>query len=278
MKSYQVAVSAMVAAAALSMAVMATAQEPPKDKPEKPPAEPMVDARAIWPAGLDRLAGRYTFVQVASPGGLWETVVDANGKTVKKHQVSLNEISPARRKALESAEISLALEEGPRRVQATQRVSPSRRGMLRFYEEEAFGKLTVRNLPGVQGGEEAFNFSGRAHVRLEHQSHSNPSISGILRAREQQEPTWGAATLDYADLVASTVPQEPEGEGQPVLTNARVLRSGTEIFAYVEWTDKDGAASRRVFGVVRLLRSQETQPIRNPATRALAPVLNPARG
>jgi hypothetical protein len=100
---------------------------------------------------------------------------------------------------------------------------------------------------------------------LGHQSHSNPSVSGILNLRKQQEQTWGAATLDYADLLASTLPKDPNGEGETVLNNARVLRSGTEIFCYVEWREKEGAASRTILGAVRLQRVPEAAPPAAPA-------------
>lgn len=270
MTGIQTTTLATAAVLALSLTALAAPENSPQEKPAAPPAEPGVDARQIWPAGLDRLAGRYVFVQVASPGGLWETAVAADG-TTRKRQVSINEISADWREKLENATITISLEEGPRRVSATQRESPSKRGNLRFYEEEALGKVAVRNLPGVHGGEGVQNFSGPALLRLNHQSHSNPSVSGVLRARQQQEQTWGAATLDYADLAASTIPSKPDDEGTPVLANVRVLRSGTEMFAYVEWSDKAGGVMRTVQGAVRLLRQQEAS-IPTPLKRDSLPV------
>lgn len=257
----QTTVFAACAALACSLAAAAApAQAPEKPEAARPEAaEPAVDPKEIWPAGLPGLAGRYLFAQVASPGGLWETTTDAAGKTVRQ-QVSLNELPAAVRQKLLKAEIAITVPEGPRRVQAARRLSPSKRGELRFYEEEALGSLTVRNLPGIQGREQEVDFSGPALLILGHQSHSNPSVSGVLQQRTQQEQTWGAATLDYADLMASTVPKDPNAEGETVLSNARVLRSGTEIFAYVEWREKARGVQRTILGSVRLQRVQPPVP------------------
>lgn len=260
MNGYQT--TAFAACAVLACSLAATAA--PEKAPAKPPAkaeaaEPLVDPKTIWPASLRSLAGRYVFAQVASPGGLWETRKDAGGQA-QLRQVSLNEISAGAREKLLKAEIAITVKEGPRRLEATQRTSPSKRGLLRFYEEEALGTVTVRNLPGMQGRDDEVDYSGPALLILGHQSHSNPSVAGILHLRKQQEQTWGAATLDYADLLASTIPKDPDGEGETILNNVRVLRSGTEIFCYVEWKEKEGDVSRTILGAVRLQRVPEAAP------------------
>jgi len=256
MNGYLTTAFAAAAVMACSLAAVAAPEKEPAKKPVV--TDPVVNPKDIWPANLTSLAGKYVFAQVASPGGFWETTDGPNGAT-RRRQVSMNEVPAAFRDKLLNAEISITINKGPLRLNATQKLSPSKRGFLRFYEEEALGSISVRNLPGVGGGDDV-DVSGPAYFRLDHQSHSNPTVSGILHARKQGEPTWGAATLDYADLAASTVPKEPEAEGQPILSNARVLRSGTEIFAYVEWRDKDGGASRSILGSVRLERVPQAPP------------------
>jgi hypothetical protein len=55
-------------------------------------------------------------------------------------------------------------------------------------------------------------------------------------------------------LTATTLPKDEKDEkdeGQTVITNARILRSGVEIFAFVEWTQKDATSSRLITGLVR---------------------------
>src|SRR5688572_14347065 len=92
---------ALLSAGALAGLGGARAQEP---KPEKPAVEPA----SIWQAGLARMAGRYVFAQVASPGGLWETYTPANGGTVTRKQVSINEVPPAFRSGLLAAQITIS--------------------------------------------------------------------------------------------------------------------------------------------------------------------------
>ncbi|MDH7571316.1 MAG: hypothetical protein QHJ73_17195 [Armatimonadota bacterium] len=219
-----------------------------------------VDPKSIWPAPLKEYEGRYVYVQVASPGGLWERYTPAapDALTVAR-QVSINEVPAALREKLTRGEIVIA-EVQDSEVEASQVVSPSRRGNLRYYAETARGLLTVRNLPGLAGRDEApDSYSGRVIFSLEHQSHSNPSPAGVLFQRDREEMTWGGATLDYADLMAFPLP--PEGkedeETLPVLANARVLRSAREIFAFVEWS-QPGADGVRVYsGCVRLRRAED---------------------
>lgn len=265
-----------VAATALALATFSlSAWAAPAKKAtgaKKPEAAPMpvtaaekVDAKRIWPADLERISGRYTFIQVASPGGFWERTTGPNGEETRR-QVSLNEVPAAFREKLQNAEIIISDLKSPRRIDASERLSPSKRGMLRFYVEEGLGNVSVRNLPGVNGADEAHDYSGPVLFRIEHQSHSNPSVSGILTQRGSEESTWGAATLDSANLTASTLPKDEKDEGESIITNARILRSGVEIFAFVEWNEREGNTSRFITGSVRLVRRPDAAPKKdNPA-------------
>lgn len=319
--AFGITVIGIVGAAYLASAAMAQDEKPPVDMPPMLSAE---QVRVIWPAGLQRIAGRYVFSQVASPGGLWERTESAKG-TQRSRQVSLNEVPAAFRQRLTTAEIVISDLELPTLIEASQRESPSKRGMLRFYSETTIGKVQVKNLPGIAGRDgDAGTFTGRVLLRLEHQSHSNPSVAGILQQRLQAEPTWGVAALDYADLSASSIPPPPaEGadpggpaakpgsapekkpqagakpagklpdkgkpaaarpaapkpgekehpeheedlEGQPIITNARVLRGGIEIFAFVEWETRTGGTTQRIYGSVRLLRNEAAAPAASPRTK-----------
>lgn len=287
------------------------------------PTPPKTDPKTIWPAGLKELAGRYQFIQVASPGGLWART----GKEAR--QVSLNELTPAVRDRLRKAELIISDLQFEGAPDAREEVSPSRRGTLRFYSESAVGNLTLHNVPGIGGDDEdKGEFQGRVLFGLNHQSHSNPSVSGVLFQRMQQEPTWGVATLDYADLeavpfvegkapprrrpappnsttqrpnasrvvLASTVtapselggfrltaeptkpgkpapdkpapgkptpakPMPPVADGDeettPTIANARVLRSGIEIVAFVEWEEKVNGKATLYNGSIRLIKMNE---------------------
>jgi len=229
------------------------------------------DPAAVWPVSLARLAGRYVFVQVATPGGLWETVRTPEAATVR--QVSLNEIPAALRERLQKAEVVISDLKLPSSVEASMRTSPSKRGSLRFYSETAMGKLSYKGLPGIGGqDQDPGEFSGQVMFRLDHQSHSNPSPTGVLFVRQREEATWGVAIIDYGDLNATTIP-EPEApeppngaakkgepaekhdhEGIPVMANARILRTGGEIFSYFEWTEPTAEGERVIRGCVRLVR------------------------
>jgi hypothetical protein len=267
----------MAAALVLSGLGLAGAQEAgqepkPESKSEPQPGPGTADPKAIWPAGLDKLAGRYVFVQVASPGGLWERSFTVKKGEPATRQVSMNEIPRALRDRLTRAEIIISDLTLPTMVEASERLSPSGRGMLRYYSETTTGKLVMRNVPGIGGVDgETGDYTGTVVFKLDHQGHSNPSVSGVLVHRMRQEPTWGAATLDYADLQATALPKveakdgkpaEPDEEGQTVIANARILRSGVEIFAFVDWTDKDRKGKPRAAytGSIRLLRQMEGQP------------------
>lgn len=256
MKAYPTAVAAL-ALASLSFSAWAAppkkAAPAPKPAPATPAGSDKVDAQRIWPANLERITGRYTFIQVASPGGFWERASSPGGADTHR-QISLNEVPAAFREKLLNAEVVISDLKTPRRVEAAERLSPSKRGMLRFYDEEGMGNLVVRNLPGVSGEENAQDYSGPVVLHIQHQSHSNPSVNGIFQQRAHEEATWGAATLDSATLSANSIPANEKDEGLAVLTNARILRSGVEIFAYVEWSEKDGAGSRLIYGSVRLVR------------------------
>jgi hypothetical protein len=249
-------VAALAVTAAALLLPSAGAQEEKQPGGESPPSAP--DPKAIWPAGLEQLAGRYAFVQVASPGGLWERAPNAEGG-LDTRQVSINEVPPALREKLTHAEIVISDLKLPTTVEASERVSPSKRGKLRFYSEAAEGRLALRNVPGIGGdGDDRGDFTGPVLFALEHQGHTNPSVSGILLQRLQQEVTWGAATLDFADLSATPLTPEdkPDAEAQGVIANARALRSGTEIFAYVHWSQKLRKGERVYSGSIRLMRRE----------------------
>lgn len=259
------AAAASFPAPALAVAQREAAAKARQAKTQQAPAQPrtpaktpdgteaVADPRTLWPAGLERIAGRYRFAQVASPGGLWMET----GK--EKRQVSLHELSPAMQERLKSAEIVIAELKLPSVVEASQRLSPAKRGMLRYYSESAPGKLTLKGLPGVGGEQDdKGEYEGPVLFTVEHASHSNPSVAGVLNQRRQQETTWGAATLDFADLGATPVPAEggePGEEVHAVVGNARILRSGVEIFAFVNWTERtDDGTEKRYTGSVRLER------------------------
>lgn len=259
-----------VAALALTTFSLTAWAAPTKKAASAKPAKPAtpapageggekVEAQRIWPASLERLVGRYTFFQVASPGGLWESSAGADGSETRR-QVSINEVPAAFREKLLNAEVIISDLKSPRRVEASERLSPSKRGMLRFYEEEGLGNVTVRNVPGISGQEDPTDYSGPAVFHIQHQSHSNPSVSGILAHRGNEELTWGAATLDSATLSATTLTMDEKDEGQSIITNARILRSAVEIFAFVEWTEKDERSSRVITGSIRLIRKNEAAP------------------
>ena len=248
----------------------ARAQAPPGAGQAGPGGEAAkVDPAVIWPASLERIAGRYAFTQISSPGGLWRT------DDKERRQVSLHELSAPARERLEKAEIVISDLKLPTQKEASQRVSPSKRGHLRYYQEHAAGKLVLRGLPGVGGAEgDTGSFSGPVYFEVTHGSHSNPSVAGVLNVRQQQEQTWGVATLDYADLQAAPLPPEGKADEElpAVMGNARILRSGIEIFAFVSWTEKGPRGAEQTFrGSVRLMRQApgEVRPAR-PETMASA--------
>lgn len=300
MKNYKLGLLTATLLTLAASGMAAAAQDP------EPKAEP-VDPKTIWPASLDKLAGKYVFMQVASPGGLWERAAGANGK-MQFRQVSINEVPAALREKLTHAELTLS-DVAASAVEASERTSPSGRGKLRFYSESATGKMVARGLPGLTSRDkDNGSFSGPVVFHLEFNGHSNPSVSGVLQTRIRQEMTWGAATLDYADLAAEVAQPDPPAEGaaagakgaapapaakstkpaspgsraekpapgkdapvkdkaapgadahdeaETVLTNARILRSGVEIFVYVEWEDKDKKGLPRLYnGTVRLIRAE----------------------
>lgn len=218
--------------------------------PDPVPDPAKVQPSEIWPASLERIAGRYSYAGVASPGGLW--LSDSAGR----RQVSVNELSAEARNRLTQAEIIISDLKLPAAVEASQRRSPSGRGLLRHYEEQAPGRLVLRNLRGIGGlSQDPGAYEGPVMFGISHSSHSNPSVSGILTLRRQQEATWGAATLDYADLSAVPATGQEDPETQPVIGNARILRSGVEIFAFVGWQEKSADGAERDYtGSVRLVR------------------------
>jgi len=269
MKASPIGSAAALALASISLTAWAApAKKPGGARAAAVPAAPAtpapeggakVDAQRIWPANLERIAGRYTFSQVASPGGLWERGAGPDGVEVRR-QVSINEVPAAFRDKLLNAEVVISDLKSPRRVEASERLSPSKRGMLRFYEEEGLGSVVVRNIPGINGQDEEHDYSGPVIFHLQHQSHSNPSVNGVLQQRGNEEATWGAATLDSATLTANTIPKDEKDEGDSIITNARILRSGVEIFAFVEWTEKDETSRRLINGSIRLVRRVEDMP------------------
>jgi hypothetical protein len=247
--------------AALSAAAMA------QDKPGDPPAAKPAP-QAVWPAGLQQIAGKYVFVQVASPGGFWDRTIGNDGVSLAPRQVSLNEVPSALKDQLTHAELTIADLKLPT-MDAEERTSPSGRGKLRFYEEHAVGRLTMKGLPGIGGAQgDTGEYSGPVTFGLDHQSHSNPTVSGVLKLRMEEESTWGVAVMDHASLSAVAPPAKGEEEGKDVIANARILRSGVEIFAFTEWVYKDAAGEHHIHGSVRLIRGDvlnTAPPPGNPA-------------
>jgi hypothetical protein len=271
-----VGLAALAGAAPHAALALAAPQDAAPEGPDS--HDEQVEPKTIWPASLERYVGRYAFAQVASPGGLWE-----KGGGQPPRQVSINEVPATLREKLTHAEIVISDLKLPATIQASQRTSPSGRGKLRYYSETVAGKLVLRNLPGISGQDvDTGTFSGPVVFHLDHQSHSNPSVTGVFKQRMDQEPTWGAATLDSADLSAVSLatpaakpgsPPSPgtkppvkapamakpnaadeDDEGEAVIQNARVLRSGMEIFAYVEWSGTGPRGPRRYQGAVRLVK------------------------
>lgn len=264
------------AAAALALSAesaLAQAKAPlPKLKGQLDGEKP--DPKTIWEGGLEKLAGTYRFVQVASPGGLWERTSDKDGKA-KVRQLSINEAPAALREQILKSEIVISDLVTPTQKQSDARVSPSGRGVLRFYAETTTGKLTMKGLPGVGlDSEMGREFTGPVTFALEHQSHSNPSVSGILLLRGQTESTWGAATIDFATLTAGTAPpaNNPEADGMVVIANARSLRSAIEIFSYVEWRIGEGIQEVLITGSIRLGKVGEAPGSGAPQPVQPAPV------
>lgn len=255
----------LLAGAALCAALTATAMAQDKpDQPDKAAPQPAVKPETIWPASLQRIVGRYVFGQVASPGGFWE-VDEENGKGRTARQVSINEVPAAYREQLTHAEITLSSLKLPSTVMAEERTSPSGRGKLRYYQEETDAQLVMKGVPGIGGDHgDSGAYSGPVTVTIEHHSHSNPSVSGLLLLRQQQEPTWGVAVTDYADFHAVAPPAKGEDEGKVVIGNARILRSGVEIFAFTEWQVNGVGGNRNIHGSVRFIRVPD-QPVKPPA-------------
>lgn len=235
-------------------------------KPGEVPADEEL-RRRVWPVALADLQGEFRFVQVASPGGLWLRLRKAQGGTVR--QISLHEAPAEFRKKLEGAVLELRNVQRVGPIEVSDERSPSGRGTIRRYTENGSGSLVLKGIPGI-GGEsgDSGEHTGPVELELSHTSHSNPSPSGIFRLRLSQEPTWGAATIDYADLVAVAPPsarrqpaslqqpgQEEDAEPLIVVGNARVMRSGYEIFAFVQWLKEERDQLVDIVGAVRLLRS-----------------------
>jgi hypothetical protein len=235
--------------------------KPAAAKPEAAPATAKPTPEQVWPASLARIAGKYRFIQVASPGGLWQRTL-ANGK-LETQQVSMSQLPKGLREQLESAELQILDLQAPGEVEASMKKSPGTGGMIRHYTEEARGKLVMRGLPGigmVQG--DAGEYTGEVVFGLEHTSLSNPSVRGITYTRSKTEPTWGVATVDYAEFTAMKPPKKDQDGADPdfPVFNARILRSGLEIFAFIQWADPEGqrnGTQREIWGSVRLLREDE---------------------
>lgn len=249
-------------AATTSAAVAASAGQREQPGPEESPEEIV---RRIWPVSLEALAGTYVFAQVASPGGLWRR--QAGGATPGVRQMSIHEAPESFRKQLLSGRLTLSEVTTAGKPEASEERSPSGRGLIRRYTEEGSGRLVLKGVPGIGAREDDEGaHEGMVGLRLLHQSHSNPSPSGVFKTRLAQEPTWGAATLDYADLEAFLLPKKgPDGEPRPeaeddeaglIIANARVMRSGYEIYAFVQWIESKQGVHQEVTGAVRLLRQE----------------------
>ena len=99
------ALSALLGTGLLTLNAVAAPESGGAPAPRTGPnasAAPKIDPKTIWPAGVQALSGRYQFVQVASPGGLWART----GSNVR--QVSLNELPAAFRDRLRKAELVVA--------------------------------------------------------------------------------------------------------------------------------------------------------------------------
>jgi hypothetical protein len=275
----QVVISALLLAGASLASVGAQDQRPPEtprgqSASQKPPKE-------IWPAGLADIAGHYIYVQVASPGGLW------NRSRGEARQASINEVPAAFREKLLGAYIDILDLQTPTEIEASEYESPTKRGMIRRYTETGKARLVIHGLPGIgMDPEDKGEYKGPAEISIDHAMHSNPSVTGVLKTRTMEEGTWGTAILDFAHLGAFATPTGasptdrkpdagkpgaakpakpgaaqaepgPSGEDDPrnvVIANARILRSGQEIFAFVEWSQKEADGEHRYNGTVRLLR------------------------
>lgn len=248
----------------------------------RPPAGDLELARKLWPKGLRELSGRWVFSKIASPGGLQlRTYPRQAGAVGSSRKVDLEGLPAEMRRHLKGAELVIGPLEGGLDSRASSRESPSKRGHIRHVEEASVGRIRLSYIPGVGEVEKPGKpFSGKVLFVLEHTSHSNPSPSGVRDARETQEATWGPAFIDYADLTAIVLPPEPaqpaakpgagtrpaapprpvpegQAEDEPeviVLNNCRVMRSGTEIIAYVEWETEQPGGTVRYFGSILLTR------------------------
>lgn len=223
----------------------------------------------VWQADLDDIAGTYRFAQVSSPGGLW----NVRNNSAESRQVSINEVPQALRDKLLNAEIKIS-ELGDRTIyEANEGPSPAG-NVLRDFMEARKARVTVKNLPGIDGGRtnDGPDFEGEVELEIFHSSvvRNVPARNSIIRGRE--EPTWGAAAVDYADLRAvahahSEEPAEaapvegesaaeaPHAEDLPIIDNARVLRSGNEIIVSIYWIYMEGTESEALYrGSVRLVK------------------------
>jgi hypothetical protein len=303
-RTAQVAISALLLAGA-SLASVGAQNQPPsgssreQSASQKPPKE-------IWPAGLASIAGHYIFVQVASPGGFWN-----RGRGAAR-QASINEVPAAFREKLFGAYLDILDIQTPTEIEASEHESPAKRGMIRRYTEHGRGRLVIHGLPGIgMDAEDKGEYSGPAEFSIDHAMHSNPTVAGVLRTRIMEEGTWGTAVLDFAHLGAVAIPtgsslnDKKPGAAKPgaakpakpgadpadprsadeddpknlIIANARILRSGQEIFAFVEWSQKEADGEHRYNGSVRLVRvppgtrredllkpPSRPQPRRAPAT------------
>jgi hypothetical protein len=243
----------------------------PAQRPEASPAPAKVTPEQVWPASLTRMAGKYRFVQVASPGGLWQKTLSGGKEEVQ--QVSMSQLPSSLRERIEKAEIQILELQMPTTVNASMEKSPGVGGMLRHYTEEARGRLVMRGVPGIGSREgDSGEYDGEVVFGIDHTSLTNPTVPGVWITRFNTEMTWGAATLDYAELTAQKPAKKGEEEAEPEypIFNARILRSGMEIFAFIQWLDPEAVQKgdrREIYGCVRLLRVNEA-----PAPPPTAPV------
>lgn len=224
-----------------------------------------VEPKAMWYNGLTQIGGTYQYVQIESPGGLWQEDRILNAKSEMK-QVSINELPAALKEKLLKAEIQI-LDIKQTSIEANQKASPGPRGqapyhgMLRTYEEHATGSLVIHNIPGIGlMDQDAGEFQGKATLELVMGNHSDPSDAGILSERLAGEMIWGSAAQmrNYATLEGFKAGGVQDDPAAHVMANARLLRGGQEIVAYVEWTQKTGKAERPEIiyrGAIRLART-----------------------
>src|SRR5947207_15775709 len=103
---------ASLATGAIAAAALGGAGAQERAAPKKP-----VDPASIWPASLTQFEGRFVYAQVASPGGLWESIPSGDEK-VALRQIAIDDLPAALRDRLRKAEIVVSDIHRPTEVEA----------------------------------------------------------------------------------------------------------------------------------------------------------------